>query len=231
MPLSAPAARRPLHTRKVTCQGFFRDDGLWDIEGHITDEKHYVEEDDWTGNLQPGEYVHNMWIRLTMDEEMVIHDVEAVTDNAPYRICPDITPNFKRLIGLRIAGGFHRKVRERVGGTHGCTHIVELLRPVATTAYQTIQSDKARELMRQHRAQQAALRGGPPPAPERPLPPEEQSPPTVMDTCHAWASDGEAVRRWAPLFYTGPDGAAVRARTEAESRARVAAFDATVPRD
>jgi len=33
----------------------------------------------------------------------------------------------------------------------------------------------------------------------------------VIDTCHAWASDGPVVRRWAPDFYTGPDADAVRA--------------------
>ncbi len=38
MPLSPPIGRQHLHTRRVVCQGFFRDDGLWDIEGRITDE-------------------------------------------------------------------------------------------------------------------------------------------------------------------------------------------------
>ncbi|HJQ57044.1 MAG TPA: DUF2889 domain-containing protein [Vineibacter sp.] len=225
MPLSAPAARQPLHTRKVTCQGFFRDDGLWDIEGHITDAKHYPDDGDWRGELKPGEYVHNMWIRLTVDGDMMIHDVEAVIDNSPYRICPAITPNFKRLVGLTIGAGFRKRARVRVGGTQGCTHIVELLGPVGTTAYQTIQSDKAEALMREHQARQRAARGEQPAPPQRPLPPEEQRPSSVMDTCHAWASDGEAVRRWSPLFYTGPDGEAVRDEAAAEARARVAAFD------
>jgi hypothetical protein len=47
-----------------------------------------------------------------------------------------------------------------------------------------------------------------------------------MDTCHAWAADGDAVRRNAPLFYTGPDGARIRAEAEAEIRARIAGCDA-----
>ena len=38
MPLSPPVGRQHLHTRRVTCQGFFREDGLWDIEGRITDD-------------------------------------------------------------------------------------------------------------------------------------------------------------------------------------------------
>ncbi|MCW5747839.1 MAG: DUF2889 domain-containing protein [Alphaproteobacteria bacterium] len=225
MPLSAPTARQTLHTRKVTCQGFFRDDGLWDIEGHITDAKHYPDDGDWRGVLQPGEYVHNMWIRLTVDGDMVIHDVEAVTDNSPYRVCPEITPNFKRLIGLKIGGGFHKQARARVGGTQGCTHIVELLGPVATTAYQTIHSDKAYELMRDHKARQAAASGEVPPD-NRPWDAQAQRPPSVMNTCHAWASDGEAARRWAPMFYTGPDRDAVRAEAEAKARASAASFDA-----
>lgn len=229
MPLSAPVARRDLHTRNVVCRGFFRDDGMWDIEGRITDEKHYRHAGEWRGDLEAGDYVHSMAIRLTIDESMTIRDVETVTDASPYRICPDVTPNFRRLIGLRITGGFHRQARERVGGTHGCTHIVELLGPVATTAYQTIGSDKARELMRAFKARQAVERGEVPPAKPKPRDVSEMRPPRVMDTCHAWASDGPVIKRWAPLFYQGPDGAAVRADAEARIRARVAAYDEEPP--
>jgi hypothetical protein len=47
MPLSPPIGRQHLHTRRVVCQGFFRDDGLWDIEGRITDEKTYDHANEW----------------------------------------------------------------------------------------------------------------------------------------------------------------------------------------
>src|SRR5260370_19493111 len=93
-----------------------------------------------------------MSIRLTVDHKFTIVDVEAVTDKSPYRMCGDIAPDFKKLVGLRIGGGFHRAVRERLGGVHGCTHIVELLGPVATTAFQTVSSGKARDLSLAHRA-------------------------------------------------------------------------------
>ena len=33
----------------------------------------------------------------------------------------------------------------------------------------------------------------------------------MIDTCHAWAADGQVAKRWAPQFYTGPDAEAVRA--------------------
>ncbi len=213
MPLSPPIGRQHLHTRRVVCQGFFRDDGLWDIEGRITDEKTYEHANEWRGALKPGDFVHDMSIRLTVDHKFTIVDVEAVTDKSPYRMCGDIAPDFRKLIGLRIGGGFHRAVRERLGGVHGCTHIVELLGPVATTAFQTVSSGKARELNRAHRARSGAKSGDLPKSADPAAPPKPRRKPYVIDTCHAWAADGAVVKRWAPDFYTGPDAEAVRAAT------------------
>jgi hypothetical protein len=207
MPLSPPVGRQQLHTRRVTCQGFFREDGLWDIEGRITDEKSYAHSNEWRGQLKPGDFVHDMSIRLTLDHKFTIVDVEAVTDRSPYRICSNIAPDFKKLIGLRVGGGFHREVRARLGGVHGCTHIVELLGPVATTAFQTVSSGKARDLNRAYLARigkEPKTAGAGAAAKPRPRP-------YVIDTCHAWAADGPVVKRWAPDFYSGPDAEAVRA--------------------
>ena len=39
MPLSPPAARDPLHTRRIEINGYRRADGLFDIEGRLTDTK------------------------------------------------------------------------------------------------------------------------------------------------------------------------------------------------
>ena len=204
MPLPPPVARQHLHTRRVTCQGYDRDDGLWDIEGRITDEKTYEHPNEWRGPLKPGDHVHDMSIRLTIDHKFTIVDVEAVTDKSPYQMCGGIAPDFKKLIGLRIGGGFHRHVRERLGGVHGCTHLVELLGPVATTAFQTAGSRKASELQNAHRA-----KIGKPPKERDPSQPQRR--PYMLDICHARASDSEVTKRWVPQFYTGPDAEAVRA--------------------
>lgn len=209
MPLSPPIGRQHLHTRRVVCQGFFRDDGLWDIEGRITDEKTYEHANEWRGPLKPGDFVHDMSIRLTIDHTFTIVDAEAVTDKSPYSMCGDIAPAFRKLVGLRIGGGFHRAVRERLGGVHGCTHIVELLGPVATTAFQTVSSKKARDLNREHRKKTGTL---PPKDPN--AAPKPRRKPYMLDTCHTWASDSEVTRRWVPHFYTGPDAEAVRAAVE-----------------
>ena len=94
MPLSPPVGRQHLHTRRVTCQGFFREDGLWDIEGRITDTKTYAHSNEWRGPLKPGDFVHDMSIRLTLDHRFTIVDVEAVTDKSPYQICGNVAPDF-----------------------------------------------------------------------------------------------------------------------------------------
>ncbi|MSO76696.1 MAG: DUF2889 domain-containing protein [Alphaproteobacteria bacterium] len=142
MPLPTAVARSQLHTRRVECRGYHRDDGLWDIEGWIVDTKTYDTARLWRSPLGAGEAIHDMSLRLTVDVRLVIQDAVAVTDASPFAICVDAAPNMTRLKGLRIGPGWMRTVKERLGGRHGCTHIVELLGPVATTAYQTIFSDR-----------------------------------------------------------------------------------------
>ena len=209
MPLSPPVGRQHLHTRRVTCQGFFREDGLWDIEGRITDEKTYEHANEWRGPLKPGDFVHDMSIRLTLDHKFTIVDVEAVTDKSPYRICGDVAPDFKKLIGLRIGGGFHREVRAR--GWAACTAARTSSscwgrwRPRPS---RPCRRGKARELNHAHRAKI----GNPPKPAEPDAPTKPQRKPYVIDTCHAWAADGPVVKRWAPHFYTGPDAEAVARR-------------------
>jgi hypothetical protein len=195
MPLSPPTVdREPIHTRTVTCRGHRRTDGLYDIEGHLLDQKAYGFPNTDRGWIAPGEPLHEMWLRLTVDETLVIKAVEAVTDNAPYGVCPTITPNFQRLVGLRIKGGFTQAVKERLGGVEGCTHLVELTGPVATTAYQTVMPDVYR------RRREAAETAG------QAIPRRHGAPgiaPALLNTCHAYAANGPVVKREYPDFYTG----------------------------
>jgi len=198
MPLSPPKPREHLHTRVVECRGYERTDGLWDIEGHIVDTKTYAFENSWRGHVTAGTPVHEMWIRLTIDDRMVIREVEATTDAGPFRVCPDITPNFKRLEGERIGPGFTRRVRELVGGRNGCTHIVEMLGQVATTGFQTL----VRKRVRDDRAAKAARAAQSAPTPSD-TPPPPRKKPMILDTCHALSSEGEIVKQEWPEFYTG----------------------------
>lgn len=184
MPLSEPVARKHLHTRQVVCKGFRRADELWDIEAHLVDTKSYrFSNRDRGGEIKAGEPLHEMSMRLTIDLDMLIHGVEAVSDQTPFNICAEAAAAMKRLVGLRIRPGWLRTVRQRIGASAGCTHLLEMLRPLATAAYQT--THQARE----DRANQNPQRGKPP----------------IIDSCYALASDSPVVKREWPAFYTGHD--------------------------
>ena len=70
MPLPPPAARRHVHTRRVQCEGFLREDGLWDIEAGIEDTKTYFARNADGRERQPGEPIHHMQVRLTLDDTL-----------------------------------------------------------------------------------------------------------------------------------------------------------------
>lgn len=159
MPLSAPADREPMHRRQIDMQGYRRADGLFDIEGHLLDTKAYGFENEEKGWLAPGTPLHGMWIRLTIDDDLVIHACEAASDHTPYAVCPQAARNFARLAGLRIGPGFNRAVQERVGGVLGCTHLREMLAQMATVAYQTLYP--VRRAKEQEREQQTGVREKP----------------------------------------------------------------------
>lgn len=190
--LSAPVAREAQHFRDYQFAGYRRADGLFDIEGRMTDRKSYSFPSEWRGHIEEGEPIHDMRIRLTLDEGFVIHDVECVTAAGPYEICPAITPAFSALKGERIGRGWSRILREKFGGRNGCVHHVEMLRAMATVAFQTLYGWQER---RKREAGQSKREG--PPSPEA----APGRKPGFIDSCHALASDGEIVRTHYPQFY------------------------------
>ena len=177
MPLSVPAIpRQPLHHRDISVRGYKREDGLFDIEGHLHDTK-AMDFNVASGQRKAGESLHSMWLRITIDRTMTIVDAEAATDAMPYvGYCDQIAPDYKKLIGLAIRPGFSSRVKALLGGTGGCTHITDLVGIVATTAFQTI-------------AGQGFQMTG--------------DKPFQLDRCHALALTAPAVARYYPQWYKG----------------------------
>jgi hypothetical protein len=177
MALSGPKARRePLHRRSIEIVGYKRDDGLYDIEGRLVDRKDvpFV-----VGGVTrpPGEAIHAMWLRITVDRELRIVDAEASTESMPYAgVCDRIAPDYAKLVGLVIGPGYLRHIKERLGGVHGCTHLSELAAGLATAAFQTF-------------AGQGLI-------------PRDRKPPQV-DRCHALDARGEIVARFHSRWYRG----------------------------
>lgn len=177
MPIQPSTSRALMHTRDVTCCGYRRDDGMWDIEARMTDRKGYSLRNDHR-TLDAGELFHDMALCITVDDTLLIHSIDACIDAGPHRICPSVTPNFQRLVGLRIEVGFGAELRRRLGGVLGCTHLVELFGQLATTAIQTVHP-----LRRSLRDVDGGAR------------------PTQIDTCHALAADGEVVANYWPRHH------------------------------
>jgi hypothetical protein len=186
MPLPEPTARKHVHTRAIDYRGYEREDGLWDIEAHMTDKKTYQFSNNWRGEVPIGEPLHEMLLRVTIDDNFVIQDVIAATEHSPFEMCPSITPAYKSVIGIQMGAGWRKAIRMKVGGVQGCTHLTELLFPMATVAMQTIWP-----LLR-HKKNKTDSDVN-----------TSDKRPVVLNTCHAWSTDSPIVKENAAKYYTG----------------------------
>ncbi|HSV83113.1 MAG TPA: DUF2889 domain-containing protein [Ramlibacter sp.] len=177
---ASAVTREELHFRRIDMRGFRRSDGLFEVEGRVTDRKpHDFVSPNGTKRVPAHQPIHDMGVRLVFDEGMVIHQVHTFTESAPYADCHEGGRGLKALHGLRIGGGWSREVRSRLGGPRSCTHLMEILIPMASAAYQTL----------------TELRRG------RPDPLDANGKPVKVDSCHAYAAHREVVlRRW-PAWY------------------------------
>ena len=182
MALSTPDPREHLHTRRVVVEGYRRHDGDWDIEAWLHDSKTYGYEEVERGQRAPGAPVHHMAVRLTMDSHKVIKRVEVAMPAAPYSACQTAQPNYQLLVGKQIGAGWRGAVNEAVGSTRGCTHLRELLFPMATVAFQTI------NVWQMQNADAATLEA------------IKNQRPFSLDGCKAWASDSRMVMKFYPQF-------------------------------
>lgn len=186
MPLSPSTSRRALkHTRAIQIEAFARDDGLWDIDAHITDIK--TRETRLASGARPaGAPVHDLWLRLTIDTQLNVVDAEAVSDAVPYPgFCDTIGPDYKKLIGLNLLKGFRDGVRQRLSGIHGCTHLSELSQVLPTAAIQAF----AGEVLDTRDGANAD---------------RQSQKPFQLDRCHALRTDGAAVARYYPRWAVEP---------------------------
>ena len=185
MPLPPPAARRHVHTRRVQVEGYLRDDGLWDVEASLIDDKPYAYDDFERGRRQPGEPVHKMSIRLTVDDQLVVRDAAAAMDDVPYPTCHDVPPRVEALIGMKLGGGWRNAVRERIAKRQACTHLMELIGPAITTLFQSMSAKSFEDASGSRKA------------------PAQK--PYFIDGCWSWRSDGPALKKFFPQFVDGAE--------------------------
>ena len=190
MPLSSSHPRRLLkHTRSIQVQAFARDDGLWDIDAHLTD----IKTSDTTlasGVRAAGTPVHDLWLRITIDTQLTVVAAEAVSDAVPYPgFCDTIGSAYGKLVGLNLMKGFRHGVTERLAGIAGCTHLTELALVLPTAAIQAF----AGEVIDTRDGAQDGAQDD-----------KQQHKPFQLDRCHALRSDGAAVAQYYPRWSLKP---------------------------
>lgn len=175
LPLPSPQRRTHLHSRNVVFRGFHREDGLWDIEAELRDSKTRVFDIPGEGVWQPGEPIHDMSIRVSIDDAFVVREIAVVMDGAPHTECPTAQAPMQAMIGCTMGPGWRRAIDQNLGGIRGCTHLRELLFNMATAAFQTI----------------------PEALPSR----NAEHPPFHLGKCMTWDFNGAAVQRHYPVFF------------------------------
>lgn len=177
------ASRRLKHRRQIDVQVFARDDGLWEVDALLTDIK--TRDVPLAGGMRPaGEPIHDMLLRLVVDTAFNIVEAGAETRAMPYPgRCNAYGKAYAGLAGVNLMQGFRRALRDRVGGTLGCTHLTELALVLPTAVVQAFAGDVL------------DTKGS---GSEQPF---------QIDRCHALRSDGPAVQEFYPRWYRAPSGA------------------------
>lgn len=174
--------RRPMHMRRIVMHAYARDDGLWDFEAHLRDEKPFAYVDPGRGERGPGDTVHDIRVRLTLDDDRVIRDVAIEMGSMPFGICHEVRDSLRPLIGERVGPGW-RQVLKRIPRHQTCAHVHELLVPLASVVHQGMALGREPD-------GKVAIRPDP----------GLQSQPFFVDDCHSWRVDGPVVAHFYPQF-------------------------------
>ncbi len=187
MTLPTAIPRRHIHQRSIVFNGYLRDDGLWDMEAELLDLRQYdyVRRDESPAPA-PGT-VHNMLVRMTLNDAMVIQAIHSSLPTTPFGECLLAADPLQKLVGARLGGGWRRTIDEAMGGVAGCTHLRELLFNMATAAFQTIPVYRSniRRASGDVEVKPVSLR----------------KPPPHFGKCMSWDFNGPVMQRVAPEFY------------------------------
>ncbi|HEX6703215.1 MAG TPA: DUF2889 domain-containing protein [Albitalea sp.] len=178
LPPAAPE-RQLKHRRSIDVQVFSCGNGRWEVDARLTDIK--TRDIPMAGGVRrAGEPVHEMLLRLVVDEQLNVLEAGSQTLWMPYPgTCENHGDAYAQLVGLNLLRGFRLKVLERLRGVQGCTHLTELAQVVPTAVIQAF----AGEVIDTREGDGSG------------------EPPFQIDRCHALRADGEVVRQYYPRWY------------------------------
>jgi len=171
--------KKLIHTRNISCRGYRLSDNLYEIEGLLTDTKPFQTSSFDRNKIEPNEPIHEMVIRIKIDINFVIVDAESISKKTPYLNCGDVNKDFKKLIGLQIKTGFTQNVKNLIGGKVGCTHLVEMMRSIATTAFQALYLDRDKLNLNSN----------------------DLNRPKLLNSCYSWSESSKMIQKKFPNFY------------------------------
>lgn len=172
--------REELHFRRLDFRGFRRSDGLFEVEARLTDRKpHDFQPPSGPRVVPAGDTIHDHGLRVVFDGGMVIREIGTAIRAYPYPECPQGGETLQALVGLRIGPGWSTELRKRLPAGDTCTHLKEMMIPLASAAYQSMHA------VRLHQRDEVDANG-------RPL---------KIDSCYAYGASRELVLQHWPAFH------------------------------
>lgn len=183
----ATVPRKEHHHRQIDLRFYHREDGRFEVEGRLIDRKSVAFRRQLSDvDSPPGDTLHDITVTLVFDASMQVLDARARMQATPFDICPGAEATLTPLIGLRMAGGWNKTVRTLLKGQRSCTHIVELLGPLATTAHQGLAPMRLAAINQPENAAQRLAK---------------------VDSCYAYSGERTVVARlWPELHRPPADG-------------------------
>lgn len=177
----ATVPRVEQHHRQIDLRFYHREDGLYEVEGRLIDRKAVAFRRQLSDvDAPPGEALHDITVTLVFDSAMQVHDARARMQATPFDICSGAQATLTPLVGLKMTGGWNKNVRALLKGVRSCTHIVELLGPLATTAYQGLAPLRLAQINQPENAAQRLAK---------------------VDSCYAYAGERSVVARLWPELH------------------------------
>ncbi|MCH9804343.1 DUF2889 domain-containing protein [bacterium] len=170
-----------IHHRSYETEAFDEGNGTMRLVGRLVDTKPQGL------GMADGEplVIHDMIVEMIVaGDTFEILDITTTMQVRPYGQCTQVLDSYQQLVGVSIARGYSRKVKELFGGPMGCSHVGALLIALAPVAVQASWG-----LARLH--DDPAVWSGA----ERDEADAERRTRLNTNTCHVWSADGEQIAR------------------------------------
>jgi len=177
--------REELHRRTIDFRGYRRSDGLFEVIAHLTDSKpHAFTPPAESRTVAAGSPIHDMVLSVVFDADMVVRGVTPGMQAFPYGQCAAGGDALQALLGLCIGAGWSGEVRKRLPAGEVCTHLREILVPLASAAYQTMTE------LRSHLLHATDASGKP----------------AKIDSCYAYGASRALVKHFWPAHHSAQAG-------------------------